>query len=134
MDSQSKMEEGGESSGESMPAISFLSGTCPDPKCQTRLYWLSNYQSIECTGCGQMHPRSVLQNVKEEKGDMYHTALFALKSLIAGCKPEPGTDNVKVRSNTNRRLSSEYVCVYVHVYVSTYTCIFALTCMYAQTH
>ena len=85
-----------ENGNDGTSGIKFLSGTCPDSGCQTKLYCLSSYPSVECTGCGQRHDLTALQNVKEEKGDVYNTALFAIKSLIAGIKPEPGTDNIKV--------------------------------------
>ena len=94
--SPAPMEESGD---ESTSGISFLSGNCPDPSCQTKLYCLSSYPSIECTQCGQRHDLTALQNVKEEKGNVYNTALFAIKSLLAGIKPEPGTDNIKVSNS-----------------------------------
>ncbi|XP_076471007.1 deubiquitinating protein VCPIP1-like isoform X2 [Babylonia areolata] len=119
-------EEGGSSSGGGdsgggagggrggVAGIRFLSGTCPDPKCQTRLYCMSSYQSIECTGCGQLHTQSALQNLKEEEGDVYNTALLAFKTLIAGVKPEPGTDNVKVHGLSN------YLCKLLSHLLSRY--------------
>ena len=107
------MEESGNdsttSSTSATSGISFLSGTCPDPSCQTKLYCLSNYPSVECPRCGQRHELTTLHNVREEKGDVYNTALFAIKSLLAGIKPEPGTDNIKVRASS-RAVPSPRVC------------------------
>lgn len=115
--SQVPMEEesGGVDKGlDGVAGVRFLSGTCPDPKCQARLYCMSSYQSIECTGCGQVHTQSALQNLKEEKGDIYNTALLAIKSLIAGVKPEPGPDNVKVHGLSN------YLCKLLSHLLSRY--------------
>ncbi|KAL8614225.1 hypothetical protein ACOMHN_026442 [Nucella lapillus] len=124
--SQIAMEEesGGADRGlDGVAGVHFLSGTCPDPKCQTRLYCMSSYQSIECTGCGQLHAQSALQKVKEEKGDIYNTALLAIKSLIAGVKPEPGTDNVKPEPGTDNvkvHGLSNYLCKLLSHLLSRY--------------
>ncbi|KAG7233354.1 hypothetical protein INR49_007164 [Caranx melampygus] len=44
----------------------ILSGTCPDPKCQARLFFPAHGSvSIECTECGQRHEQKNLLNVEE---------------------------------------------------------------------
>ncbi|XP_070199281.1 deubiquitinating protein VCPIP1-like isoform X3 [Littorina saxatilis] len=79
----------------------LYSGNCPDPSCQTKLTCWSTYSTVECSGCGQRHDVKALQNLKQEKEDAYNTALYTIKSIIAGIKPEPGTDNIKVYGLSN---------------------------------
>ena len=44
----------------------ILSGSCPDPKCQARLFFpASGSVSIECTECGQRHEQQQLLGVEE---------------------------------------------------------------------
>ena len=46
----------------------LLSGVCPDRQCQTKLYFPSYQQSIECTGCGQRHEPNHLKDVSHVEG------------------------------------------------------------------
>lgn len=48
----------------------ILSGTCPDPRCEARLFFPAAHGgvSIECTECGQRHEQKSLLRV-EEVGD-----------------------------------------------------------------
>ncbi|XP_028834527.1 deubiquitinating protein VCIP135 [Denticeps clupeoides] len=81
----------------------ILSGTCPDPKCQARLFFPAyGSVSIECTECGQRHEQKNLLNVEEvtDPDVVLHNLLRNALLGVAGA-PKKGTDLVKVMGLSN---------------------------------
>lgn len=81
----------------------ILSGTCPDPKCQARLFFPANGSiSIECTECGQRHEQKNLLNVEEvtDPDVVLHNLLRNALLGVTGA-PKKGTELVKVMGLSN---------------------------------
>ncbi|XP_038859891.1 deubiquitinating protein VCPIP1 [Salvelinus namaycush] len=81
----------------------ILSGTCPDPKCQARLFFPAYGSiSIECTECGQRHEQNNLLNVEEvtDPDVVLHNLLRNALLGVTGA-PKKGTELVKVMGLSN---------------------------------
>ncbi|XP_030630320.1 deubiquitinating protein VCIP135 [Chanos chanos] len=81
----------------------ILSGTCPDPKCQAKLFFPAYGSiSIECTECGQRHEQRNLLNVEEvtDPDVVLHNLLRNALLGVTGA-PKKGTDLVKVMGLSN---------------------------------
>ncbi|XP_056149260.1 deubiquitinating protein VCPIP1-like [Lampris incognitus] len=81
----------------------ILSGTCPDPKCQARLFFPAYGSiSIECTECGQRHEQKNLLNVEEvtDPDVVLHNLLRNALLGVTGA-PKKGTELVKVMGLSN---------------------------------
>ncbi|XP_028328598.1 deubiquitinating protein VCIP135 [Gouania willdenowi] len=81
----------------------ILSGTCPDPKCQARLFFPAHGSvSIECTECGQRHEQKNLMNVEEvtDPDVVLHNLLRNALLGVTGA-PKKGTELVKVMGLSN---------------------------------
>ncbi|XP_040028364.2 deubiquitinating protein VCPIP1 [Gasterosteus aculeatus] len=81
----------------------ILSGTCPDPKCQARLFFPAHGSvSIECTECGQRHEQRHLLNVEEvtDPDVVLHNLLRNALLGVTGA-PKKGTELVKVMGLSN---------------------------------
>lgn len=81
----------------------ILSGTCPDPKCQARLFFPAyGSVSIECTECGQRHEQKNLLNVEEvtDPDVVLHNLLRNALLGVTGA-PKKGTELVKVMGLSN---------------------------------
>ncbi|KAK0151668.1 Deubiquitinating protein VCIP135 [Merluccius polli] len=81
----------------------ILSGTCPDPKCQARLFFPAyGSVSIECTECGQRHEQKSLLNVEEvtDPDVVLHNLLRNALLGVTGA-PKKGTELVKVMGLSN---------------------------------
>uniref|UniRef100_A0A3Q3WH10 Deubiquitinating protein VCPIP1 n=1 Tax=Mola mola TaxID=94237 RepID=A0A3Q3WH10_MOLML len=81
----------------------ILSGTCPDPKCQARLFFPAHGSvSIECTECGQRHEQSNLLNIEEvtDPDVVLHNLLRNALLGVTGA-PKKGTELVKVMGLSN---------------------------------
>ncbi|KAM8839277.1 LOW QUALITY PROTEIN: deubiquitinating protein VCPIP1 [Synchiropus picturatus] len=80
-----------------------LSGTCPDPKCQARLFFPAHGSvSIECTECGQRHEQKNLLSVEEvtDPDVVLHNLLRNALLGVTGA-PKKGTELVKVMGLSN---------------------------------
>lgn len=80
-----------------------LSGTCPDPKCQARLFFPAHGSvSIECTECGQRHEQRNLRSVEEvtDPDVVLHNLLRNALLGVTGA-PKKGTELVKVMGLSN---------------------------------
>lgn len=80
-----------------------MSGTCPDPKCQARLFFPAyGSVSIECTECGQRHEQKNLLNVEEvtDPDVVLHNLLRNALLGVTGA-PKKGTELVKVMGLSN---------------------------------
>lgn len=80
-----------------------LSGTCPDPKCQARLFFPAHGSaSIECTECGQRHEQRSLREVEEvtDPDVVLHNLLRNALLGVTGA-PKKGTELVKVMGLSN---------------------------------
>ncbi|KAM6920254.1 deubiquitinating protein VCPIP1 [Lycodopsis pacificus] len=80
-----------------------LSGTCPDPKCQARLFFPAHGSvSIECTECGQRHEQKNLLTVEEvtDPDVVLHNLLRNALLGVTGA-PKKGTELVKVMGLSN---------------------------------
>ncbi|XP_068197090.1 deubiquitinating protein VCPIP1 [Antennarius striatus] len=81
----------------------ILSGTCPDPKCQARLFFPAyGSVSIECTECGQRHEQKNLLSVEEvtDPDVVLHNLLRNALLGVTGA-PKKGTELVKVMGLSN---------------------------------
>uniref|UniRef100_A0A665UR99 Deubiquitinating protein VCPIP1 n=1 Tax=Echeneis naucrates TaxID=173247 RepID=A0A665UR99_ECHNA len=81
----------------------ILSGTCPDPKCQARLFFPAHGSvSIECTECGQRHEQKNLLSVEEvtDPDVVLHNLLRNALLGVTGA-PKKGTELVKVMGLSN---------------------------------
>ncbi|KAJ3596497.1 hypothetical protein NHX12_002904 [Muraenolepis orangiensis] len=81
----------------------ILSGTCPDPRCQARLFFPAHGSvSIECTECGQRHEQKSLLNVEEvtDPDVVLHNLLRNALLGVTGA-PKKGTELVKVMGLSN---------------------------------
>jgi len=81
----------------------ILSGSCPDPKCQARLFFPAHGSvSIECTECGQRHEQKSLLNVEEvtDPDVVLHNLLRNALLGVTGA-PKKGTELVKVMGLSN---------------------------------
>ncbi|XP_006634063.2 deubiquitinating protein VCPIP1 [Lepisosteus oculatus] len=81
----------------------ILSGTCPDPKCQARLFFPAyGSVSIECTECGQRHEQKNLLKVEEvtDPDVVLHNLLRNALLGVTGA-PKKGTELVKVMGLSN---------------------------------
>lgn len=92
----------------------ILTGVCPDPKCQTKLHFLSVNTSVECTSCGQRHDKKALLNVSEAPKSASAVQSFLQSYFLGKLKPECGTDNIKVHGLSN------YVCKLLSPILSRY--------------
>ncbi|XP_054452264.1 LOW QUALITY PROTEIN: deubiquitinating protein VCPIP1 [Anoplopoma fimbria] len=80
-----------------------LSGTCPDPRCQARLFFPAHGSvSIECTECGQRHEQRNLTSVEEvtDPDVVLHNLLRNALLGVTGA-PKKGTELVKVMGLSN---------------------------------
>lgn len=80
-----------------------LCGTCPDPKCQARLFFPAHGSvSIECTECGQRHEQRNLLQVQEvtDPDVVLHNLLRNALLGVTGA-PKKGTELVKVMGLSN---------------------------------
>ncbi|XP_048832791.1 deubiquitinating protein VCPIP1 [Brienomyrus brachyistius] len=80
-----------------------LSGTCPDPQCQARLFFPAHGSgSIECTECGQRHEQRNLLKVEEvtDPDVVLHNLLRNALLGVTGA-PKKGTELVKVMGLSN---------------------------------
>ncbi|XP_058483141.1 deubiquitinating protein VCPIP1 [Solea solea] len=80
-----------------------LCGTCPDPKCQARLFFPAHGSvSIECTECGQRHEQRNLLHVEEvtDPDVVLHNLLRNALLGVTGA-PKKGTELVKVMGLSN---------------------------------
>ncbi|XP_034038695.1 deubiquitinating protein VCIP135 [Thalassophryne amazonica] len=81
----------------------ILSGFCPDPKCQARLFFPAHGSvSIECTECGQRHEQKNLLSVEEvtDPDVVLHNLLRNALLGVTGA-PKKGTELVKVMGLSN---------------------------------
>uniref|UniRef100_A0A672G0J2 Deubiquitinating protein VCPIP1 n=1 Tax=Salarias fasciatus TaxID=181472 RepID=A0A672G0J2_SALFA len=81
----------------------ILSGICPDPKCQARLFFPAyGSVSIECTECGQRHEQKSLLGVEEvtDPDVVLHNLLRNALLGVTGA-PKKGTELVKVMGLSN---------------------------------
>ena len=81
----------------------ILSGSCPDPKCQARLFFPAHGSvSIECTECGQRHEQRNLLSVEEvtDPDVVLHNLLRNALLGVTGA-PKKGTELVKVMGLSN---------------------------------
>ncbi|XP_070603972.1 deubiquitinating protein VCPIP1 [Erythrolamprus reginae] len=86
----------------------IFSGTCPDPKCQARLFFPAHGPlssgSIECTDCGQRHEQRQLLGVEEvtDPDLVLHNLLRnALLGVSGAGPPRKNTELVKVMGLSN---------------------------------
>ncbi|XP_061456443.1 deubiquitinating protein VCPIP1 isoform X2 [Rhineura floridana] len=86
----------------------IFSGTCPDPKCQARLFFPAHGPlssgSIECTDCGQRHEQRQLLAVEEvtDPDLVLHNLLRnALLGVSGAGPPRKNTELVKVMGLSN---------------------------------
>ncbi|CAL1580650.1 unnamed protein product [Knipowitschia caucasica] len=81
----------------------ILSGTCPDPRCEARLFFPAHgTASIECTECGQRHEQRSLQRVEEVTDpDVVLHNLLRNALLGVSSAPKKGTELVKVMGLSN---------------------------------
>ncbi|KAG8133660.1 hypothetical protein E2320_011437 [Naja naja] len=86
----------------------IFSGTCPDPKCQARLFFPAHGPlssgSIECTDCGQHHEQRQLLGVEEvtDPDLVLHNLLRnALLGVSGAGPPRKNTELVKVMGLSN---------------------------------
>lgn len=86
----------------------IFSGTCPDPKCQARLFFPAHGPqssgSIECTDCGQRHEQRQLLAVEEvtDPDLVLHNLLRnALLGVSGAGPPRRNTELVKVMGLSN---------------------------------
>jgi len=80
-----------------------LSGSCPDPRCQARLFFPAHGSaSIECTECGQRHEQRQLLSVEEvtDPDVVLHNLLRNALLGVTGA-PKKGTELVKVMGLSN---------------------------------
>ncbi|TNN32920.1 Deubiquitinating protein VCIP135 [Liparis tanakae] len=80
-----------------------LSGSCPDPRCQARLFFPAHGSaSIECTECGQRHEQRQLLGVEEvtDPDVVLHNLLRNALLGVTGA-PKKGTELVKVMGLSN---------------------------------
>ncbi|XP_034411424.1 deubiquitinating protein VCIP135 [Cyclopterus lumpus] len=80
-----------------------LSGSCPDPRCQARLFFPAHGSvSIECTECGQRHEQRHLVRVEEvtDPDVVLHNLLRNALLGVTGA-PKKGTELVKVMGLSN---------------------------------
>ncbi|XP_068423851.1 deubiquitinating protein VCPIP1 [Clinocottus analis] len=82
-----------------------LSGSCPDPRCQARLFFPAPHgssASIECTECGQRHEQRSLVRVEEvtDPDVVLHNLLRNALLGVTGA-PKKGTELVKVMGLSN---------------------------------
>lgn len=81
----------------------ILSGTCPDPRCEARLFFPAHGGvSIECTECGQRHEQKNLLRVEEVTDpDVVLHNLLRNALLGVSSAPKKGTELVKVMGLSN---------------------------------
>lgn len=81
----------------------ILSGTCPDPRCEARLFFPAHGSaSIECTECGQRHEQKNLLRVEEVTDpDVVLHNLLRNALLGVSSAPKKGTELVKVMGLSN---------------------------------
>ncbi|KAK7944273.1 hypothetical protein WMY93_000001, partial [Mugilogobius chulae] len=81
----------------------ILSGTCPDPRCEARLFFPAHGSvSIECTECGQRHEQKSLLRVEEVTDpDVVLHNLLRNALLGVSSAPKKGTELVKVMGLSN---------------------------------
>ncbi|KAJ0059254.1 hypothetical protein NL108_011293 [Boleophthalmus pectinirostris] len=81
----------------------ILSGTCPDPRCEARLFFPAHGSvSIECTECGQRHDQKSLLRVEEVTDpDVVLHNLLRNALLGVSSAPKKGTELVKVMGLSN---------------------------------
>ena len=87
----------------------ILSGSCPDPQCQARLFFPAqgNAASIECTECGQRHEQKNLLRVEEVTDpdvvlhNLLRHALLGVTGAGAGAPNKKGPELVKVMGLSN---------------------------------
>lgn len=81
----------------------ILSGTCPDPRCEARLFFPAHGSvSIECTECGQRHDQKDLLRVEEVTDpDVVLHNLLRNALLGVSSAPKKGTELVKVMGLSN---------------------------------
>ncbi|XP_062386813.1 deubiquitinating protein VCPIP1 [Sardina pilchardus] len=82
----------------------ILSGSCPDPACQARLFFpaAGSAACIECTECGQRHEQRSLQRVEEvtDPDVVLHNLLRHALLGVTGA-PKKGPELVKVAGLSN---------------------------------
>ncbi|XP_041927287.1 deubiquitinating protein VCPIP1 isoform X1 [Alosa sapidissima] len=82
----------------------ILSGSCPDPACQARLFFpaQSSAASIECTECGQRHEQRSLLRMEEvtDPDVVLHNLLRHALLGVTGA-PKKGPELVKVAGLSN---------------------------------
>ena len=98
----------------SSESYKFLCGTCPDEECKARLYFPSYDKSVECTGCGQRHEKSILHDVAEVTNPEVAIHNLLKNILLGNRKPKKGADNVKVLGLSN------YVCKLISPILTSY--------------
>ena len=95
-------------------AYKVQSGFCPDEQCNAKLFFPARDSSIECTSCGQRHPKDTLKNIEDvtNPGVALHNILKNI--LLGATKPKKGSDNVKVQgvSNYQCKLLSPFLTKY----------------------
>lgn len=79
----------------------FLCGVCPDEHCQTKLYFPSYDVSVECTNCGQRHPRDALRSIAEVTDPDVALHNMVRNLLMGNFAPKKTTDSVKVLGLSN---------------------------------
>lgn len=77
-----------------------LSGCCPDDACKTKLYFPAYDDSIECTSCGQRHPKEALKNITEATTSS-DVRKYLYDVLVRYQKPKKGPESVKVLGRSN---------------------------------
>ena len=79
----------------------MLCGRCPDPECKATLFFPASDMSIQCSKCGQRHPKSAILEVAEVTNPNVFLRSVIKDLILTNLKPQKGTDTVKVRGVSN---------------------------------
>ncbi|ELT92345.1 hypothetical protein CAPTEDRAFT_100015, partial [Capitella teleta] len=88
-------------SAEDRAHLAVFSGLCPDAQCHTKLFFPAHDSSIECTGCGQQHQRTVLLDVQEVRNQEVALHHILKNQLVEKFKPKKGSDSIKFLGVSN---------------------------------
>ena len=88
-------------SGISKEKYRVLTGLCPDPGCQAKLFFPAYESSIECTSCGQRHTQQSLKNVEQVTNPEVALHNMVRNILLGNTTPKKGAESVKVLGLSN---------------------------------
>uniref|UniRef100_A0A2C9M7I9 ubiquitinyl hydrolase 1 n=1 Tax=Biomphalaria glabrata TaxID=6526 RepID=A0A2C9M7I9_BIOGL len=93
--------------------LNIISGNCPN--CQKKMFFPEHEASVECTGCGQRHAQSNLQNLQVTGMlEAIQNLLEKLRQRDAGQMPIPDQDSSKVNGLSN------YLCAMLSPLLTTH--------------